>query len=64
MSNLPPNRFFPRGLKAGEPLSKRGMAEAMMKMAHALDKMTVHNGHVDWSDDVPKIIVDKMENRE
>ncbi len=63
MSNLPPNRFFPRGIKPGEPLSKRGVTDALMKIAHALDNMTVHNGHVDWSGDVPKIIIDKMEQR-
>lgn len=33
-----------------------------MKLANALDKMSVHNGHVDWSGDVPKIIIDKLES--
>jgi hypothetical protein len=55
------NRFFPRGLKAGDPISKRGLVEALIKMANALDKMSVHNGHIDWSNDVPKIIIDKPE---
>ena len=54
------NRFFPRGFKAGDPLSKKGLAEALIKMANALDKMSVHNGHVDWSGDVPKIVIDKF----
>lgn len=56
------NRFFPNGLKAGDPLAKKGLAESIMKIANALDKMTVHNGHVDWSNDVPKIILDKKPN--
>lgn len=53
------NRFFPRGLSVGDPLSKDGVVEGIIKMAEALDKLTVHNGHIDWSDDIPKIIFDK-----
>jgi len=54
------NRFFPQGLKPGDPISKRGIVEALIKMANALDKMSVHNGHVDWSGDIPKIIIDRF----
>lgn len=54
------NRFFPMGVKVGDPLSRRGMVEALIKIANALDKLSVHNGHVDWSGDVPKIIIDKF----
>lgn len=56
------NRFFPRGINPGDPISKRGLVEALIKISNALDKMTVHNGHVDWSNDVPKIILDKKPN--
>lgn len=48
------------GVKVGDPLSRRGMVEALIKIANALDKLSVHNGHVDWSGDVPKIIIDKF----
>jgi hypothetical protein len=54
------NRFFPNGIKPGDPISKRGMAEGIIRMANALDKLSVHNGHIDWSGDVPKIIIDKF----
>lgn len=54
------NRFFPKGLKAGDPISKRGMVEALIKMSEAIDKLSVHNGHIDWSGDIPKIIIDKF----
>ena len=54
------NRFFPRGLKPGDPISKKGLAEALIKIANALDKMSIHNGHIDWSGDIPKIIIDKF----
>lgn len=54
------NRFFPNGLKPGDPISKRGLAEALIKMANALDKLSVHNGHVDWSGDIPKIVIDRF----
>lgn len=54
------NRFFRRGIKAGDPISKKGLIEAIIKMSEALDKMTVHNGRVDWANDKPKIIIDKF----
>jgi hypothetical protein len=60
MSTAVKNRFFPRGLKPGDPISKQGMVEALIKMANALDKLSVHNGHIDWSGDIPKIIIDKF----
>jgi hypothetical protein len=54
------NRFFPRGLKEGDPINKRGLVEGLIKIANALDQLSVHNGHIDWKDDVPKIIIDKF----
>jgi len=60
MSTATKNRFFPQGLKPGDPISKRGMVDALIKMANALDRLSVHNGHIDWSGDVPKIIIDKF----
>jgi hypothetical protein len=54
------NRFFPMGIKIGDPISKRGLVEALIKMSTALDAMSVHNGHVDWTNDTPKIVIDKF----
>lgn len=59
-----PNRFFPRGLKPGDPVSKKGLVEGIIKMAQALDKMSAHNGHIDWSGDIPKIIIDRKEGED
>jgi hypothetical protein len=60
MANSASSRFFPRGLKPGDPISKRGLVEGLIKMANALDQLSVHNGHIDWKDDVPKIIIDRF----
>jgi hypothetical protein len=54
------NRFFPNGLKKGDPVSKKGLVDGIVKMALALDKISVHNGHIDWTGDVPKIIIDRF----
>ena len=54
------NRFFPNGLKKGDPLSKKGVVEGIIKLANALDQISVHNGHIDWTGDVPKIIIDRF----
>lgn len=56
------NRFFPQGLRSGDPLAKRGLVEGILKMAAALDKMSVHNGHIDWTNDIPKIVMDKVDD--
>lgn len=54
------NRFFPQGIKPGDPLAKQGVVDGIIKIATALDRMTVHNGRIDWSGDIPKIIIDKL----
>lgn len=53
------NRFFPRGLKPGDPLSREGFVDGILKMAAALDELSVHNGRIDWSNNIPKIIVER-----
>jgi len=53
------NRFFPRGLNVGDPVSKKGFVEGIIAMAQALDRISVQGGRVEWNNNVPKIIVDK-----
>ena len=49
--------FFPNGLKPGDPISKKGFVEGILRMAKALEKLSVHGGRVDWSNGEPKIII-------
>jgi len=51
--------FFKKTPKKGEPLSLSGVAAGLAGMAKALEKMEVHNGKVDWSNGIPRIIVEK-----
>ena len=57
-------RFFPRGLKVGDPISKKGFVEGILKMADALENLSVHNGRVDWQNNRPKIIVQRVASKE
>lgn len=50
------NRFFPRGIKAGEPIAKQGIIDGLIKMANAIEKLNVENGRIEWSNDVPRIV--------
>ena len=52
--------FFPKGLKPGDPICKPGFVEGILKMAKAWEKLSVHNGRVDWSNGEPKIIVQRV----
>ena len=52
-------KFFPKGLKPGDPISKQGFVDGILKMAKALENLSVHQGRVDWQDGKPKIIVQK-----
>ncbi len=49
-------RFFKKAIKAGAPVSSFDMANGLTGIDTALDKMSVHNGHVDWSSGIPKIV--------
>ena len=44
--------------KPGDPLSKRGVSKGLRAMAEAVGSLSVHNGHVDWDGNKPKVIVD------
>jgi hypothetical protein len=50
-------KFLPDKFAAGAPLSVAGLAEGLRKLARAVENMSVHNGHVDWSNNTPKIVV-------
>jgi len=55
--------FFPRGLKVGDPVSRAGLVAGILKMADALENMSVHNGRVDWSGGKPKIVLKNTTSR-
>ncbi len=42
-------RFFMQSPKRGDPISRRGLARGIAKMARALEGMNVENGNVEWS---------------
>ena len=50
-------RFEPKP-KAGEPLSRRGLAALVSRMARALETLDVDGGYVQWLDGVPRIFLD------
>jgi hypothetical protein len=49
--------YFKKPIKKGAPISSFDMADGLTKIDEALSKMSVHNGHVDRSNGIPKIIV-------
>jgi hypothetical protein len=48
--------YFKKPIKKGAPISSFDMADGLSKIDEALSKMSVHNGHVDRSNGIPKII--------
>lgn len=56
--------FFPNGLKPGDPISKKGFVDGILKMAKALEKLSVHGGRVDWANGEPKIIFQNLVDSE
>jgi hypothetical protein len=42
-------KFFRREPRAGMPIALAGLAEGLRKMALALERMEVANGHVEWT---------------
>ena len=50
------DRFFKVTPKKGMPISIRGFAEGLAKMARALSNLSIVGGAVEWADDVPTIV--------
>ena len=44
------------------PIGHRIFFRAFTRMARAWEKLAVHNGHVDWSNGIPTIVVDSVED--
>ena len=42
------------------PIGHRIFFRALLRMARAWEKLAVHNGHVDWSNGIPTIVVDSV----
>ncbi len=50
-------RFFGTNIKKGAPVSAEGFTDGILRMAHALENMSIFGGKVSWSSDgAPKII--------
>ena len=51
-------KMFDTKPKPGMPISHRDFFQAFLRMAKAWEKLEVHNGHVDWSNGMPTIVLD------
>ena len=51
-------KIFDTPPKPGMPIGHRIFFRALLRMARAWEKLSVHNGHVDWSGGIPTIVVD------
>lgn len=49
-------RFFQRTPQRGKPLSTRGLADGLARMANALENLDCLGGYVDWNGDYPVIV--------
>jgi len=54
-------KIFDTTPKSGSPVRLKAFYTAMLRMARAWEKLAVHNGHVDWSDGMPTIVVEAAE---
>ena len=51
-------KFFDTQPKPGMPVRHSTFYKAIIRMARAWEYIKVHNGHVDWSNGKPTIVVD------
>jgi hypothetical protein len=54
-------KIFDTTPKGGEPVRSKMFFTALIRMARAWEYLKVHNGHVDWSNGMPTIVVDEIE---
>ena len=53
-----PKKIFDTQPKNKMPVSHPTFYKAIVRMAKAWEKLAVHNGHVDWSNGMPTIVLD------
>jgi len=51
-------KIFDTKPRPGMPIRHPTFFKALLRMARAWEKLAVYNGHVDWSDGIPTIVVD------
>ena len=51
-------KIFDTKPKPGMPIRHSTFFNAFLRMAKAWEKLEVHNGHVDWTNGMPTIVVD------
>jgi len=52
-------KIFDTPPKPGMPISHPAFFQAFLRMARAWEKLSVSDGHVDWSNGIPTIVVDE-----
>jgi len=53
-----PKKIFDTQPKPGMPVRHSTFYKAIVRMAKAWEKLKIYNGHVDWSNGMPTIVVD------
>jgi len=51
-------KIFDTTPKPGMPIRHSTFYKAIVRMARAWEKLSVHNGHVDWTNGMPTIVLD------
>jgi len=54
-------KIFDTQPKPGAPVRSKSFFTAFLRMARAWEMLKVHNGHVSWSNGMPTIVVDSVE---
>jgi len=54
-------KIFDTTPKSGMPVRSGIFFRALLRMARAWEMLAVHNGHVDWSNGMPTIVVDETD---
>jgi len=55
-------KIFDTTPKTGMPVRSGIFFRALLRMARAWETLAVHNGHVDWSNGMPTIVMDETES--
>lgn len=57
-------KIFETKPKNGTPVSHKMIFNGLLRMAKAWEFLAVHNGHVDWSNGIPTIVMDTLTDSE
>jgi len=54
-------KIFDTTPTAGQPIRSKMFFNAFLRMARAWENLRVNNGHVDWSNGMPTIVLDEVD---